>query len=262
MSADDCGTAYQYLQVSGTTPIVFVHGVGLDQNIWGAMLPDFSGRSTLTYDLLGHGETARPLGDQSFQPFVAQLHSLLQELEIPQMVLAGFSLGGQVAKHFASSYPEMVRALVLISTTYQRTPNEREAMSRRVQQAKAGDQPGLESSALQRWFSPEFLAKNPEVEAQITARLRKNDPVRFLESYELLSNAEDHPVDYAALPMPSLVVTGDGDPGSTPRMAKDMAQAIPNARAVIIPGAKHLGIIEEHRQFSDVVNGFLGKLES
>jgi hypothetical protein len=43
------------------------------------------------------------------------------------------------------SHTEMVEALVLVSTTYQRTAEEREAMSRRVQQAKAGDQPGLES---------------------------------------------------------------------------------------------------------------------
>ena len=71
MSSDSRDTSFRYLEVPGTTPIVFVHGVGLDQNIWRAVLADFSGRSTLTYDLLGHGETARPLGEQSFQPFVA-----------------------------------------------------------------------------------------------------------------------------------------------------------------------------------------------
>ena len=163
------------------------------------MLADFSGRSTLTYDLLGHGETARPLGEQSFQPFVAQLRRLLQELRILRIALVGFSLGGQVAKNFSVSHTEMVEALVLVSTTYQRTAEEREAMSRRVQQAKAGDQPGLEASALQRWFSPEFLAANPDAEREILSRLRTNDPASFLESYELLSNAEDHPVDYAVL---------------------------------------------------------------
>ncbi len=221
------------------------------------MLADLSGRSTLTYDLLGHGETTRSLGEQSFQPFTDQLLALLQELRISRMVLVGFSLGGQVAKHFASSHPVMVESLVLISTTYQRTAEEREAMARRVQQAKAGDQQGLQSSALQRWFSPEFLAANANVEREITARLGNNDPARFLESYELLSKAEDHPVDYGSLSMPTLVLTGEGDPGSTPRMSKDMAQAIPNAQAEIIRGAKHLGIIEEHQSFSDSVNEFL-----
>ncbi len=260
MSIDARGTRYEYSEVSGTIPIVLVHGVGLDQSIWDAMLGDITDRSTLTYDLLGHGETAAPLGAQSFQPFVAQLHGLLQEIGIAENVLAGFSLGGQVAKHFASAHPEMVRALVLISTTYQRTTEERAAMARRLQQAEDGDQQGLEAQALQRWFSPEFLAANPAVELQITSRLQNNDPARFLESYELLSNAEDHPVDYGALTVPTLIVTGDGDPGSTPRMSNGMGQAMPNARAEIIPGAKHLGIIENHLSFSDAVQGFLVSL--
>ncbi len=223
------------------------------------MIGDLTGRSTLTYDLLGHGETVPPLGAQSFLPFVDQLHRLLLELHISNIALAGFSLGGQVAKHFAAAYPGTVSALVLISTTYQRTLEERETMSLRVEQAKAGDQTGLEASALKRWFNPAFLAANPTIESQITARLRNNDPARFLESYELLSNAEDHAVDYASLAMPALILTGDGDPGSTPRMAAEMAQAMPNARAEIIQGAKHLGIIELHRQFSHALLGFMAE---
>jgi len=259
MTFDTHGTCYEYLEVPGTIPIVLVHGVGLDQRIWEAMMGDMKGRSTLTYDLLGHGETAEPLGAQSFQPFLAQLHGLLQGLGITEMVLAGFSLGGQVAKHFASAHPESVRGLILISTTYQRTTEERSAMSSRLQQAKDGDEQGLETSALQRWFNPEFLAANSAVERQITSRLQNNDPAKFLESYELLSNAEDHPVDYKTLSMPTLVLTGDGDSGSTPRMANEMARAMTNSRAEIVQGAKHLGIIEQHQRFSSAINAFMAE---
>lgn len=53
MSIDAHGTRFEYLETPGTRPIVLVHGVGLDQSIWDAMLADFAGRSTLTYDLLG-----------------------------------------------------------------------------------------------------------------------------------------------------------------------------------------------------------------
>ena len=260
MSTDNGGTYYQYSEQPGTIPIVLVHGVGLDQSIWRNMLGGFKGRSALTYDLLGHGETTGSLGVQCFTPFIGQLHDLLQELRISEIVLAGFSLGGQVAKHFASSCPAMVKAMVLISTTYQRTAEERRAMHCRVQQAKDGDQDELQTAAIKRWFNPEFLKANPYVEHQITARLKKNDPARFLESYELLSNAEDHPLDYASLSMPTLIITGDGDPGSTPRMAREMGQAIPIASVAIIQGAKHLGIIEHRRRFSDAVNRFMADL--
>ena len=259
MTQDEQGTSFRFQEVSGTTSIVLVHGVGLDQAIWDSMQGDITGHSTLTYDLLGHGETVSPLGAQSFEPFVVQLYSLLVATGIPECVLVGFSLGGQVVKHFASSYPDLVKALVLISTTYQRTTKERASMASRVQKAKKGDQTDQASSALQRWFNPRFLAANPAVETQITNRLRDNDPGRFLECYELLSNAEDHPVDYASLGMPALVITGDGDLGSTPRMARDMAQAMPNARAEIVQGAKHMGIIELHQKFSDALIGFMAE---
>ena len=130
-------------------------------------------------------------------------------------------------------------------------------MSLRVQQAKDGDQQGLEALALQRWFNSEFLAVHPDVERQITARLQKNDPARFLECYELLSKAEDHHLDYGSFAMPTLIITGDGDPGSTPRMAQEMALAMPKAQTEIVQGAKHLGIIEHHRRFSGPVKIFL-----
>ena len=42
-------------------------------------------------------------------------------------------------------------------------------------------------------------------------------------------------------------------------MAAEMAQAMPNARAKIIQRAKHLGIIEHHRQFSDEISGFMSE---
>ena len=81
----------------------------------------------------------------------------------------------------------------------------------------------------------------------------------LFRSYELLSKAEDHSVEYAALAMPALIMTGDRDEGSTPLMAMEMAQAMPNARAEIIHGAKHIGIIELHHRFSDVLISFVNE---
>ena len=259
MSTDEQGTSFRFQEVPGSIPIVLVHGVGLDQTIWNRMLRDLTSYSTLTYDLLGHGDTILPLGAQSFEPFVGQLYSLLDAIGISEFVLVGFSLGGQVAKHFASMYPNRIKGLVFISTTYQRTTVERGNMASRVFQAKQGDQPSLETAALQRWFNPEFLVANPDIATYIIARLRNNDPVRFIESYELLSKAEDHSVEYSALTMPAIILTGDGDEGSTPFMAMEMARAMPNARAVIIQGAKHIGIIELHHQFSDALISFVSE---
>ena len=142
------GTFYEYSKKAENTPLVLVHGVGLDHKSWQYLLEDFSGQATLTYDLLGHGQTERTLGRQSFEPFIEQLDVLLSGLKIPEVILVGFSLGGLVAAHFAASHPQSVRALVLISTVYQRTSAERQALAIRVRQARDGDWAALRAAAL------------------------------------------------------------------------------------------------------------------
>ena len=128
-------TFYEHTHRSNDLPIVFVHGVGLDHKSWKYLLEDFGDQTTLTYDLLGHGHTRRSLDKQSFGPFEEQLDFLLSGLKIPEIMLVGFSLGGLVAAHYAASHPQNVRALVLISTVYQRNSEEQQAIAIRVQQA-------------------------------------------------------------------------------------------------------------------------------
>ena len=237
--------------------MVFVHGVGLDLESWEYVLADFDGRTTLAYDLPGHGQTKQTLHQQSFEPFKNQLDVLLRELESPQVVLVGFSLGGLVAAHYAASRPQNVKSLVLISTAYQRTSAERQAIATRLRQAKDGEWDGLSAAALDRWFSPEFLDANPGVRRKISLRLQENRPDHFLASYELLANSDQHPLEYPSITMPTLILTGDGDVGSTPQMAKRMERVIPNARCEIIDAAKHFCIIENHGAISASIKRFL-----
>jgi pimeloyl-ACP methyl ester carboxylesterase len=57
MTKDRHGTCLEYMEVQGTTPIVLVHGVGLDQNIWRAMLGDFWGTERLKKPLASRVST-------------------------------------------------------------------------------------------------------------------------------------------------------------------------------------------------------------
>ena len=257
---DSSGTYYEYSRKSSNAPIVFVHGVGLDHKSWRYLLDDFSSNTTLTYDLLGHGQTKRSLNSQSFRPFMEQLDVLLDELNISEINLVGFSLGGLVAAHYAASKSQTVRAFVLISTVYQRTSAEKQAIAIRVRQAKEGDWTGLRTAALSRWFSPEFLEANPSIRQDILFRLQENKPDDFLECYELLANSDEHRLEYRDISMPTLILTGDGDQGSTPGMARRMARAIPNARASVLRNARHLCIIENHRAISVHTSRFLKKM--
>ena len=54
---DSFGTSYSLHKVNEKDPIVFIHGVGLNKEIWDPQIKFFKDYNTLTYDLLGHGKT-------------------------------------------------------------------------------------------------------------------------------------------------------------------------------------------------------------
>ena len=105
---DDQGTYYQINKVEGTTPILFIHGVGLDHSIWEPQIKFFKDQTTITYDLIGHGLSTCILDEVSFEDFSNQIEGLLQILKIQKVIIIGFSLGGLIAAHFSSTRKNQV----------------------------------------------------------------------------------------------------------------------------------------------------------
>ena len=122
---DDQGTYYQINKVEGTTPILFIHGVGLDQSIWEPQIKFFKDQTTITYDLIGHGLSTCILDDVSFEDFSSQIEGLLQILKIQKVIIIGFSLGGLIAAHFSSTRKNQVLKTVLFGTIFNRTEEEK-----------------------------------------------------------------------------------------------------------------------------------------
>ena len=97
-------TNFSLNKVGEKNPIVFIHGVGLNQSIWKPQVDFFKDYTTLTYDLLGHGTTPLKKSKVNFDDFSDQLLSLINELEFKKIHLIGFSLGALIARDFASKH--------------------------------------------------------------------------------------------------------------------------------------------------------------
>ena len=96
------GTHYSLKnKVGEKNPFVFIHGVGLNHEIWKPQVDYFKDYTTLTYDLLGHGKTPLNKTKVNFNHYYEQLLNLIDELEFKKIHLVGFSLGALVARHFA-----------------------------------------------------------------------------------------------------------------------------------------------------------------
>ena len=79
-ASNSFGTFYSLNKVNKDSPIVLVHGVGLNHKIWKPQINFFKEYNTLTYDLLGHGKTPLKKTKVTFNDFSRQLLNLINEL--------------------------------------------------------------------------------------------------------------------------------------------------------------------------------------
>jgi len=235
---------YYFFNKKDTTPIVFIHGVGLDHQMWDKQINYLNEFSILTYDLLGHGKTPYNKDKLNLKDFSNQLLELLDYLKIEKINLVGFSLGSLIALDFSSHFQNKVEKLILIGTTYKRSDQERSLVLERYNQAKLNKP--ISKQALKRWFSDKYLENNPKTYDTFMNILNKNpdDHKNFLKAYELFANHYDNFEDIKKINIKTLVMTGSDDAGSTPAMSKELVKDMVNSTYTEIQNGKHLCSIE------------------
>ena len=229
---------------NNTTPLVFIHGVGLDHQMWKPQTNSLNEYSTITYDLLGHGKTPFNKEEITLDDFSKQLLSVLDFLKVDKCNLVGFSLGSLIALDFASKFQSRLKSLTVIGTTYKRTDNERALVVDRFNQAKLNKP--ISKQALKRWFSDEYLKTHPEVYNQFMKILNKEpkDHSNFLKAYKLFAYHYDNLEMIKKISTKTLIMTGADDSGSTVAMSKSLSDDLINSSFIEINNGKHLCSIE------------------
>ena len=108
----DSNQNHYFFIKKNTTPLVFIHGVGLDHQMWQSQISKLNEFSIITYDLLGHGKTPCKKEKLTLNDFSKQLDEILNNLQVDKINLVGFSLGSLIALDFASSYQDKVNKLI------------------------------------------------------------------------------------------------------------------------------------------------------
>ena len=240
---DSFGTSYSLNKINEKNPIVFIHGVGLNKEIWYPQINFFKDYNTLTYDLLGHGKTPLKKSKVSFQDFSEQLIRLINELNFNKIHLIGFSLGSLIAKHFASEHSDKLCSLILLGSIYKRTQDQITVVKNRFEAAKM-NRPASKQAALRRWLSENFSKKNPNIYKKIYSILEKNKHLDFLKCYEIFVNYVDDDNMLKKINVDTLIATGENDVGSTPEMSRNLSKMIRGSKFIEIKKGKHLCSIE------------------
>jgi len=240
---DSFGTSYTLNKINEKDPIVFIHGVGLTKEIWEPQVNFFKKYNTLTYDLLGHGNTSLNKSQLSFKDFSEQLLNLINELSFGKIHLVGFSLGALIARHFASKHSNRLSSLIIHASIYKRTEDQKRVVKNRFEVAKT-NRPGSKHSAIRRWLSEYFIKKNPDVYKKIYSSLDKNNLKDFLKCYEIFVNYVDDDNMLKKINVNTLITAGENDVGSTPEMSKNLSKMIQGSKFIEIKKGKHLCSIE------------------
>ena len=238
-ATDSKGTFYKLNQKEGI-PIVFIHGVGLDHNIWDPQINEFD-NTVLIYDILGHGRTPLNKEKISFDDFSDQIIDLIDELKFSKIHLIGFSIGSLIARNFATRFSDRLKSLTLLCSIFNRSDNEQKIVNERFEQTKKDKK--LTKDALNRWFNKDFIEKNPQISDKIFSILSNNNMDNFIKVYSLFVNHQDKK-KFENINVKTLVMTGEGDVGSTPEMSDNLSKKIKNSEVKIIPVGKHLCSIE------------------
>jgi (E)-2-((N-methylformamido)methylene)succinate hydrolase len=243
--------------VTAAPSVVLIHGVGLDHTMWNWVLPGLGDRRVVTYDLLGHGSGAPLPSGSDLCTLVDQLRSIC-DAEPSPIDIVGFSLGALIAQGFALSDPGRVRRLTLVSGVFNRSTDERSAILQRVADVREGGYLSNVAIAIERWFAPEFAAANPDVLAAVTERMMSNDVDSYANAYEIFATADEELAGQVhRITCPTLVVTGELDPRSTPAMSHALAATVANGRAVVLPSARHLTPLEVPDALARLITTFV-----
>ncbi len=251
--------------------VLLIHGMAGDSRTWSDVMPGLAtDMRVLAPDLLGHGESAKPMGDYSLGAFASGLRDLLAVLEFETVTVVGHSLGGGVAMQLAYQHPELVDRLVLVGSG---------GLGREVSWLlRSLTLPG--SEYLMPLVFPHFIKRPGDalVRCLRGAGIQVPQLEQMWQSYASLSQAENRPafirtlrsvidpsgqvVDardrlYLAAAMPTMIVWGDRDPIIPVEHAYAAHAAIPHSRLEIFEGCGHFAHVEDAVRLIEVVRDFI-----
>lgn len=243
-----------YVSIGEGPILVLLHPVGLDREFWGGAVQLLANKFTvLAIDLAGHGGSP-DCNYSRMSDYVADVANLVGSLHGGPAVLVGSSFGGMIAQELALTYPALVSALVVCASPARIGPETAKAALSRARQAQDGGMASIVPSTLKRWFSEGFIGS--DVARRVATRLASNKPGNWASAWTAISGHDC----LARLPVArcrSLIVSASAD-ASIPIAAEiELAQALPNSRLVVLPGAPHIMQLEQPEAFGEVLSDYL-----
>ena len=238
-------------------PVVLIHGWPLSGRSWENQIPALieAGHRVITYDRRGFGGSSQPWGGYDYDTFTADLDALMKHLDLRDVALVGFSMGGgEVARYVARYGTERVSRAVFAAAVppflLKTADNPEGALD---EPTIAVFQAGVKGDrmAFLDQFSRNFFSAGKELKVSEPQREYARDIAAFASPKGTLDCISafartDFREDLEKITIPTLVIHGDSD-AIVPFEAsgKRTAASVKGAKLVVIKGGPH-GINASH----------------
>jgi 2-succinyl-6-hydroxy-2,4-cyclohexadiene-1-carboxylate synthase len=243
-------------------PLLVLHGFTGSVRSWEDIRPRLARiAQVIAIDLIGHGESASPPSSSRYtlEWCARDLLRLLDQLQLPQVDLLGYSMGGRVALHFALAARTRIRHLILESAS----PGIEDAAERgRRAESDAALAERILANGIEafvaEWEQQPLLALQPHVPEAIRQRQRAlrllNNPTGLANSLLGMGAAQQVPLwsRLGELDMPVQLIVGQADARYV-GLAERMRQSLPRAELAVLPMAGHTAHLDQPEGFLRIV---------
>jgi len=237
--------------------VILSHSLGSSLVMWNPQMkvlePQFQ---VLRYDIRGHGKSEVPVGPYNLELLRKDAIALLDALRIEKVYWVGLSMGGMIGQSVALNYPKRLKSLALCDTAAVIAPEAQPIWQERIDAVR---EKGVESQlepTMERWFTPSFLKLSPPMLEVIRKQFLATPAKGYMGCIEAIRKL-NYLDRLSAIKIPTLIMVGEGDPGTPVGASEAMHQRIPNSRMVIIPSARHLSNVEQPEVFNAELLTFL-----
>ena len=252
-------------------PVVLIHGWPLSGASWSEQIPALTeaGYRVIAYDRRGFGDSDKPADGYDYDTFAADLAGLLDGLDLTDVSLVGFSMGGgEIARYVGTHGTARLRSAVFAGAV---PPNLLKSDDNPDGGLAESDVQGMEEGArtdranFLDGFTTNFFSADGEL--KVTEKQRE-------EAIALQQPARDEAVvgcigafgrtdfreDLTKFDIPTLVIHGDSDAIVPFEVSgKRTAEAIDGSTLIVVQGAPHGFNVSHKAEFNDALLEFLAR---
>ena len=252
-------------------PVVLIHGYPLSGASWEKQVPALlkAGHRVITYDRRGFGKSSQPITGYNYDTFAEDLHKLVTRLELRDLALVGFSMGGgEIARYLGKYGSKGVSKAVIISGVppfLLKTPDNPEgvdgAVFEGIQKAIVADRYAFFTDFFKNFYNTDLLLGKRVSEQAVQASWNIAAGASATASLACVPTwYEDFRNDLNRVDVPTLVIQGDAD-RILPIAASGLrtAKLIKGARMLVVKDGPHCITWTHAEQVNGGLLEFLGK---